>query len=46
MRKILAIARFTLLEAARSRLSWLVLGTVLVLSLASLLVRELAITDS
>jgi len=46
MRKILAIARFTLLEAARSRLSWLVLGAVLVLSLASLLVRELAITDS
>lgn len=46
MRKILAIARFTLLEAARSRLSWLVLGAVSVLSLASLLVRELAITDS
>ena len=46
MRKILAIARFTLLEAARSRLSWLVLSVVLVLSLASLLVRELAITDS
>jgi ABC-type transport system involved in multi-copper enzyme maturation permease subunit len=46
MRKILAIARFTLLEAARSRLSWLVLGAVLVLVLASLLVRELAITDS
>ena len=46
MRKIIAIARFTLLEAARSRLSWLVLGTVLVLCLASLLVRELAITES
>ena len=46
MRKIIAIARFTLLEAARSRLSWLVLGAVLVLSLASLLVSELAITES
>lgn len=46
MRIIIAIARFTLLEAARSRLSWLVLGTVLVLGLASLLVRELAITES
>lgn len=46
MCKILAIARFTLLEAARSRLSWLVFGAVLVLGLASLLVRELAITDS
>jgi len=46
MRKILAIARFTLLEATRSRLSWLVLSSVLMLSLASLLVRELAITDS
>ena len=46
MRKIIAIARFTLLEAARSRLSWLVLGTVLVLGFASLLVRELAITES
>ena len=46
MRKILAIARFTLLEAARSRLSWLVLGSIAVLVLASLLVRELAITDS
>ena len=46
MRKIIAISRFTLLEAARSRLSWLVLGTVLVLCLASLLVRELATTES
>ena len=46
MYQIIAIARFTLLEAARSRLSWLVLSTVLMLSLASLLVRELAITES
>ena len=46
MRKILAIARFTLLEAARSRLAWLVLGTICVFSAASFLVRELAITDS
>lgn len=46
MRKIIAIARFTLLEAARSRLIWLVLGTAIALALASLLVRELAITES
>ena len=46
MRKMVAIARFTLLEAARSRLVWLVLGAVLVLCLASFLVRELAITES
>lgn len=46
MRKILAIARFTLLEAARSRLFWLVLGTLALLSAASLLLRELAITDT
>ena len=46
MRKIFAIARFTLLEAARSRLVWLVFGAVLVLCLASFLVRELAITES
>ncbi len=46
MHKILAIARFTLLEATRSRLSWLVLSAVTVVFLASFLVRELAITDS
>ncbi|MDP1683022.1 MAG: ABC transporter permease, partial [Burkholderiales bacterium] len=46
MRKILAIARYTLLEAARSRLVWLVLGTIFVFSATSFLIRELAITDS
>lgn len=46
MRKILAIARFTLLEAARSRLAWLVLGVIFILGAASFLIRELAITDS
>lgn len=46
MRKILAIARYTLLEAARSRLIWLVLGTICVFSAASFLIRELSITDS
>lgn len=46
MRKILAIAHYTLLEAARSRLIWLVLATVFILGAASLLIRELAITDS
>ncbi len=46
MRKILAITHYTLLEAARSRLVWLVLVTVFVFSAASFLVRELAITDS
>lgn len=46
MRKILAIARFTLLEAARSRLLWLVLSAILLFTGASFLIRELAITDS
>lgn len=46
MRKILAIARFTLLEAARSRLLWLVLSAVGLLMAASFFIRELAITDS
>jgi len=46
MRKILAIARYTLLEAARSRLVWLVLVTIFVFGAASFLIRELAITDS
>lgn len=46
MRKILAIARYTLLDAARSRLAWLILSVIIVFSAASLLIRELAITDS
>ena len=46
MRKILAISRYTLLDAARSRLIWLVLVTLSIFSAASFLIRELAITDS
>ena len=46
MRKILAIARFTLLEAARSRLFFLVLSAIGLLIVASFLIHELAITDS
>ena len=46
MRKILAITYYTLLEARRSRLAWLVLGTVCIFAAASFLIQELAITDS
>lgn len=46
MHKIFSIARYTLLEAARSRLVWLVLGTILIFCATSLFIRELAITDS
>ena len=46
MHKIFSIARYTLLEAARSRLVWLVLGTILIFCAMSLFIRELAITDS
>ena len=46
MRKILAIAYYTLLEAARSRLAWLVLSTVCIFAAASFLIQALAITDS
>lgn len=46
MRKILAIAYYTLLEAARSRLAWLVLSAVLIFVAASFFVQALAITDS
>ena len=46
MRKILAIAYYTLLEAARSRLAWLVLSAVLIFVTASFFIQALAITDS
>jgi ABC-type transport system involved in multi-copper enzyme maturation permease subunit len=46
MSKVLAIARFTLLEAVRTRLLWLALATVGLLLLASLFVQQLAITET
>ncbi|MGH8727969.1 MAG: ABC transporter permease [Burkholderiales bacterium] len=44
--QILTIARYTLLEAARTRLPWLVLAAILIAFLASLFAREIAITES
>ena len=46
MSKVLAIARFTLLEALRTRLPWLALAVLGGLLLASLLVQQLAITET
>jgi ABC-type transport system involved in multi-copper enzyme maturation permease subunit len=46
MSKVLAIARFTLLEALRTRLPWLVLVALGILVLASLFVQQLAIAES
>jgi ABC-type transport system involved in multi-copper enzyme maturation permease subunit len=46
MSKVLAIARFTLLEATRTRMLWLALAAVGLLLFASLFVQELAITES
>ena len=46
MSKVLAIARFTLLEALRTRLLWLVLTALAGLVLASLFVQQLAIAES
>lgn len=46
MSKVLAIARFTLLEALRTRLLWLVLAMFGALLLASLFVQQIAITES
>lgn len=46
MSKVLAIAQFTLLEALRTRLLWLVLGALATLVLASLFVQQLAIAES
>ena len=44
--RILTIVRYTLLEAARARLLWLLLATLLAAVLASLFLREIAITES
>ncbi len=46
MSKVLAIAQFTLLEAVRTRLLWLVLAALGGLLLASLFVQQLAIAES
>ena len=46
MSKVLAIARFTLLEALRTRLPWLMLAMLGALLLASLFVQQIAITES
>ncbi len=46
MSKVLAIARFTLLEAVRTRLPWLALAAIVLLLLASLFVQQLAITET
>jgi ABC-type transport system involved in multi-copper enzyme maturation permease subunit len=46
MSKVLAIARFTLLEAFRTRLVWLILTLVALLLLAALLVQQLAVTET
>ena len=44
--RIFTIARFTLLEAMRTRLPWLVLAAILIAFLASLFAREIAITET
>jgi ABC-type transport system involved in multi-copper enzyme maturation permease subunit len=46
MSKVLAIGRFTLLEAVRTRLLWLVLAALGGLLLASVFVQQLAIAES
>lgn len=46
MSKVLAIARFTLLEATRTRLLWLALAIVGLLLLGGLFVQQLAITET
>ncbi len=45
-RRLGSIARFTLLEAWRTRLPWIVVAVVFTFYCASLLVREIAITES
>jgi ABC-type transport system involved in multi-copper enzyme maturation permease subunit len=44
--QVLTIARFTLLEAMRTRLPWLVFAAILLAFLASLFAREIAITET
>ena len=46
MSKVLAIARFTLIEALRNRLLWLALVAIGLLLLASLFAQQLAITET
>jgi ABC-type transport system involved in multi-copper enzyme maturation permease subunit len=44
--QMFTIARFTLLEAMRTRLPWLVLAAIVIALLASLFAREIAITET
>ncbi len=44
--QIFTITRFTLLEAARTRLPWLVFAAIVIAFLASLFAREIAITET
>ena len=44
--KVLAIARFTLLEAVRTRLLWIVLVILALLFLGSLFVQHIAVTET
>jgi ABC-type transport system involved in multi-copper enzyme maturation permease subunit len=44
--QVLTITRFTLLEALRTRLPWLVLATILLAVLGSLFVKQIAITET
>jgi len=46
MSKVLAIAQFTLLEALRTRVLWLVLAMLVLLGLGSLFVQHVAITET
>jgi ABC-type transport system involved in multi-copper enzyme maturation permease subunit len=46
MSKVLAIAQFTLLEALRTRVLWLVLAMLVLLGLGSLFVEHVAITET
>ena len=46
LRKVLTIARFTLLEAVRTRLLWVVLVILALLFLGSLFVQHIAVTES
>jgi ABC-type transport system involved in multi-copper enzyme maturation permease subunit len=46
MSKVLAIAQYTLHEALRTRLTWMVLVTLAALALASVFVAQVAITET
>ena len=46
LNKVLTIARFTLLEAVRTRLLWIVLVILALLFLASLFVQHISVTET